>query len=65
MDARSTRQYWEGQYDATIKWANILDRYAKKHVTSEELKRLAAAARTNAISIGRNKLRNDNGQHPE
>jgi hypothetical protein len=63
MNARATRQYWEGQYDALIQWATILEKCANQQ-PSDQLKKLASAARTKAVSIGQNKLqRNNNGKH--
>lgn len=59
MDARSTRQYWEGQYDALIHWSIVLKKFADQKPTSEQIKRLAAAARTKAVLIAKSKLKGD------
>lgn len=65
VKACATRQYWEGQYDALMHWSEVLSKLATQEPTNIQLQRIATAAKTKAILIGRNKLRkdNDHGQH--
>ena len=53
---RSSRQYWEGRYDALVYCARILRQLADQNPNSQPLKRLAAAIETKARLTAINKL---------
>ena len=48
MQSRSTRQYWDGQWDALRHCATVIRRLAETNPTPEQLNRLALAIETKA-----------------